>query len=108
MTRGLLPGVLAALAVAAPAQAATKTLSVARSADRDCTAKVLSSGTSGVARTTFTAPAEGTLRAHLAGSPRSGDWDLAAFDSRGRLIAGSKAFFANEIVTANLRPGARV
>ena len=108
MTRRLLPGVLAALAVATPAQAATKTLSVARSADRDCTAKVLSTGKSGVARTAFVAPAEGILRAQLAGSRRAGDWDLAAFDSEGRLIAGSKAFFANEVVIVNLRPGARV
>ena len=108
MTRRLLPGVLAALAVAAPVQAATKSITLARSADRDCTAKVLPAGTPGVARSVFTAPAEGVLRAQLAGSGRSGDWDLGAFDSRGRLIAGSKAFFANEVVTVNLRPGARV
>jgi uncharacterized membrane protein YgcG len=108
MTRRLLPGVLVALAVAAPAQAATKTLSVARSADRDCTARVLSSAKSGVARTTFTAPAEGTVRAQLTGSRRAGDWDLGAFDSKGRLIAGSKGFNANELVEVHLRPGARI
>ena len=89
MKARLLPAALLALAVAAPAQAATKTISVARAADRDCTARVLT-GKSGVSRTTFTAPAEGTLRAALTGTARSGDWDLAAFDS----IIGSVAYSA--------------
>jgi hypothetical protein len=105
MKARLLPvALLTALAAAAPAQAATKTLSVTRSADRDCTARVLT-GKSGVTTSRFTAPAEGTLRAHLTGK---GDWDLAAFDRRGALIAGSKGFNANEIVDVNLRPGALV
>ncbi len=104
MTRRLLPGAIAVLLFAAPAQAATKSLSVARSADRDCTAKVLS-GKSGVASSRFTAPAEGTVTARLAGR---GDWDLAAFDSKGTMIVGSKAFGANEIVEVNLRRGARI
>jgi hypothetical protein len=104
MTRRLLPGLLAALALAAPAQAATKSLSIARSVDRDCTSR-LQSGKPGTTSTTFIAPAEGTLRAQLAGT---GDWDLAAYDRRGAFIAGSNAFKANEIVEVNLRRGARV
>lgn len=107
MTRRLLPGVLAALAVAAPAEAATKTLSVARTADRDCSAR-LAPGKAGVTRTSFVAPAEGTVRAQLAGGRRAGDWDLAAFDSAGKLIVASKAFYSNEIVQVHLRKGARI
>jgi hypothetical protein len=104
MTRRLLLAPAAALLLAAPAQAATKTLSSPRAVDRDCTAKVLT-GRSGVTTTRFVAPAEGVLTARLRGT---GDWDLAAFDRKGRLIAGSSAFAANEMVQANLRPGARI
>jgi hypothetical protein len=104
MTRRLLLAPVAVLLLAAPAQAATKTLSAARAADRDCTAKVLP-GRTGVTGTRFVAPAEGTVTARLRGT---GDWDLAAFDRKGRLIAGSSGFRTNELVQVNLRPGARI
>jgi hypothetical protein len=108
MTRNLLLGSVAALLVAAaPAQAATKTLSVDRAVERDCTARVLT-GKAGVKATSFTAPAEGTVTARLQGGSRSGDWDLVAFDSAGRMIQGSSAFRADEVVAANLRKGARI
>jgi len=96
-----------ALLAAAPAQAATTTLSTSRAVDRDCTTKVPGKR-AGVVRTRFVAPAEGTVTARLTGGSRAGDWDLAAFDSRGRLIAGSGAFAANELVEVHLRPGARI
>jgi hypothetical protein len=105
MTRRLLLAPVAALLVAAPAQAeTTRTLTAPRAVDRDCTAKVLPSR-AGVATTRFVAPAEGTVTARLRGT---GDWDLAAFDRKGRLIAGSAAFRSNELVQVNLRPGARI
>ena len=95
----------AVLLFAAPAQAATQSLTTSRAVQRDCTARLLPAGTAGVAGTRFTAPAEGTIRARLRGS---GDWDLAAFDSAGTLIVGSAAFRANEVLDVDLRKGARI
>lgn len=109
MTRRLLLAPLAALLLAAaPAQAATRTLTASRAVDRDCTARVLPSKSRGVTSTTFRAPAEGTVRARLLGKPRDGDWDLVAFDSAGKKITGSAAFEANELVEVNLRRDARI
>ena len=105
MKRRLLLGPVAVLLSASPAPAATETLSAARAVERDCTARPLP-GRAGVVTRSFSAPAPGTLSARLRG-PR-GDWDLAAFDSAGALIAGSSAFRANELVKVNLRRGARV
>ena len=107
MKRLLLGPLAALLLVAAPADAATSTLTAARAADRDCTSR-LQPGRAGVATTTVTAPAEGTIRAQLLQRRGAGDWDLAAFDSAGTLIAGSKAFRSNELVHLHLRKGARV
>jgi len=101
----LLTAVAGATVLAAPAQAATTTtLKADRAVARDCTARVLD-GRAGIATHTVTAPAEGVLSARLRGS---GDWDLAAFDRAGKLIAGSSAFRANELVKVNLRKGAVV
>jgi hypothetical protein len=103
MTRSLpLLASLGALLAAAPAQAATTTLSADRAVQRDCTARVLT-GKAGVVTSRYTAPLEGTVNARLSGT---GDWDLAAFDREGTLIAGSSAFRANELVEVNLRKGA--
>jgi hypothetical protein len=106
MTRRLLLGPLAALLLAAPAPAATQTLTAPRAADRDCTTPARPGRS--VVRTSFVAPREGTVTARLAGGARSGDWDLAAFDRRKTLIAGSSAFRADELVEVNLRRGARI
>ena len=62
---------------------------LARAVARDCTTRLLPAGAAGVATTRLTAPAEGTIRARLQGGARAGDWDLAAFDSAGTMIAGS-------------------
>ena len=67
MTRRLLLGPVAALLLAAPAPAATHSLTATRSADRDCTTPAKASRS--VVRTPFTAPAEGTVTAHLKGAP---------------------------------------
>lgn len=108
MTRRLLLPALAALALAAPAQAATtKTLSSPRAVERACTVGLLD-GRAGVATTNFTAPRDGTVFAHLDGSGRKGDWDLVAYDSAGTMITGSLGFRANEIVEVHLRKGARI
>jgi hypothetical protein len=97
--------VLAVLAGPTGASGATRTLSADRAVDRSCTAVVLPSGTAGVVRRTVIAGVEGTLTARLTGR---GDWDLAAFDRAGTLIAGSSAFRADELVKVNLRKGAEV
>ena len=108
MTRRLLLAPLAVALLAAPAQAATQNLTIARAVDRDCGARQLPAASSGAARTTFTAPADGTVRARLRGASRAGDWDLAAFDSARKLISGSAAFRSNELVEVHLRRGARI
>ncbi len=61
-----------------------------------------------VARLTFTAPADGQLTAHLRGTGFRDDWDLAVFDARGTRLAGSGAFFSNEVVKAMMRRGETV
>ena len=103
MLRRSLPAAVLALGLAAPAQAAT-TLNAARTADRDCSARFVGDRAS-VDATTFRAPREGTLRARLNGT---GDWDLAAYDAKNVMIAGSKAFRSNELVEVHLRKGATV
>jgi hypothetical protein len=62
----------------------------------------------GIARTTFTAPADGQLTAQLRGTGFRNDWDLAAFAADGRRLEGSGSFFANEVVKPRLRRGERV
>jgi hypothetical protein len=106
MTRRLLLGTAAALLLAAPASASTTThdLTAARAVDRDCAAPARAGRS--VVRVPFTAPAQGIVTARLQG--RRGDWDLAAFDRDGTLIAGSSAFRANEVVEVNLLRGARI
>ncbi|HYH58308.1 MAG TPA: M14 family zinc carboxypeptidase [Thermoleophilaceae bacterium] len=105
--RRLALGALVSLLLAVPAHASVKSVSAERPADRDCTARAVS-GAPGVTTSSFTAPADGTLRARLLGGGENGDWDLAAFDSAGTLIAGSSAFRANELVVVHLRRGAQV
>lgn len=84
----------------------TSTLSADRAVRQDCLAGALA-GRAGVARTTWTAPADGVLTARLRGGS-AGDWDLAAFDSRGRHLAGSAAFASSEVVQVALRRGTTV
>ena len=107
MFRFALLAALAALTLTASAHASTISLSAARAVDRDCTAGVRTERP-GVTGSSFTAPRDGTLRARLLGGKQSGDWDLVAYDSAGKMIAGSSAFRANELVEVHLRAGARV
>jgi hypothetical protein len=84
----------------------TSTLSAARAVRQDCLAGELA-GRAGVARTRWTAPADGVLTARLRGGS-TGDWDLVAFDAQGHRLAGSAAFAADEVVQVGLRRGATV
>ena len=79
-------GILASLAglalVAAPAGAAaseTRDLTVERPHERTCADRPLPSGTAGIARERWTAPAEGYVTLKLGGDPLAADWDLATF-----------------------------
>lgn len=84
----------------------TTTLVAAGTTDSTCIRR-LRTGT-GIARTTFTAPADGQLTAQLRGTGFRNDWDLAAFGVDGRRLEGSASFFANEVVKPRLRAGERV
>jgi hypothetical protein len=95
--------VLVALVAATPAQA--ETVSVARSAARDCLTPA--AGQRGVATVRFEAPRTGLVTYRL--RARSGDWDLALFDARtGTRLAGSAAFRARELARAFVRRGQAV
>ena len=77
-----LAGVLAAAALVAAPAAHAETLRVAEPVERTCQERLLAAGTPGVARTAVGPRAAGVATVRLSGA---GDWDLAVFDSRGRL-----------------------
>ena len=87
--------------------ARTTTATAERPVDRDCAAG-LASGRTGVATLPWRATSEGVLTTRLLGTREDGNWDLAAYDDRGRLLAGSAAFQANEVVQITMRPGTRI
>jgi murein tripeptide amidase MpaA len=96
-----------ALTVTSIDAAIQRTLTVADTAPRDCSAR-LTSGR-GIARTTFIAPADGAITARLRGGTRSGDWDLALFDAAsGRMVGSSESFWANEVAQAGVHRGDRL
>ena len=107
VSRRLLPAaaVVAAAAAAAPAQAAdllSTRVAAADAAKRTCSAKLVTDADS-VVRRSVTVGEASLLRATLTGA--SGDWDLAAFDARGRRIAGSAAFGTDELAEGFAAPG---
>ena len=90
LARALPLAALAAMALAAPAQAASlldTKVQTAGTTARVCHAK-LAEGAPGVATKRVTAPVRGTLGSRLTAA--SGDWDLGVFDARtGSYVAGS-------------------
>jgi hypothetical protein len=111
----LAAGLLAAALGAAPASAklTASTLHLLRApvaapsaVKRTCSEKALRPGTPGAVVRTLTVPMGGMLDARLNGSPRGGDWDLAVFNAlTGRMLNGSAAFGANEVVQAAVTAG---
>src|SRR5262245_32496996 len=99
MKRHLLGGLCTlALPLAGPATAGADlidtTVTSAQAQARTCAARPAAGA--GIAQRTVTAPANGLIRATLAGG--SGDWDLAVFDKlTGRRVAGSASYGANEL-----------
>jgi hypothetical protein len=84
----------------------TSTLLASSAVNTTCI-DTLRSGAS-VTRHTFTAPADGSLYARMKGTSTTDDWDLALFTADGRRLAGSGAFFTNEVVQGTLRAGDKV
>ena len=101
LTSPLLPGVAPKLY-----PTTTSTLLASGAVNKPCI-DTLRSG-AGVTRHTFTAPADGSLYAHMKGASTTDDWDLALFTPEGRRLAGSGAFFTNEVVQGTLRAGDKV
>lgn len=82
------------------------TLSSATAKARTCSARQLAPEDGGAVTRTVTAPVGGLLDARLHGAASGGDWDLAVFDAlNGRLLNGSAAFGANEVVQTPVTPG---
>jgi hypothetical protein len=94
------------LLAAAPA-AGAETLSAGQAVERDCQARLLPAGTSGVARSSYTPRAGGVVTARLTGS--AGDWDLALFDAEtGRLHNAGATATRSEQAIALARAGREV
>jgi hypothetical protein len=97
---------LAALALAAPAQATDlfdTSVTSAEAGKRVCHARP-AEGAAGVAVKRVTAPVRGTLRAEL--SAASGDWDLGVFDARtGDYVAGAAGPGPAEVASGPVTEG---
>ena len=105
MSRSALAGAfLASLALAAPAAAASESVSagsaVARSCHRD-----LASSAAGRDVIRAKAPARGLVSVRLRSA---GDWDLGVFGADRRLVAGSASFGGNELASGFVRRGERL
>ena len=112
---GTLGAIAASAAVAAPATAevkpeilpSTTSTLVAKSAKKQSCTKGVRSGRT-VAKTVFTAPADGYLTAHLLGKGVKDDWDLALYRADGSFVSADQSFFANEVAKAHMQAGDKV
>ncbi|HET8821743.1 MAG TPA: M14 family zinc carboxypeptidase [Thermoleophilaceae bacterium] len=101
----LLPGaLLIPLALAAPALGATHTLTAGSAVARPCH-RDISSSQAGRELIRAKAPARGLVSVRL---KSAGDWDVAVFGRRGRLVAGSASFRGNELASGFVRRGERL
>ncbi len=95
--------ILGSLALAAPAEA-SQTVTAASSVARPCHRDIASSATG---RQLVRAKARS--RSIVSARLRSGgDWDIAIFGARGRLVAGSASFGGNELAEGFVRRGERL
>ena len=99
----LLVALLGSLALAASA-AAAETVTAKSAVARPCH-RALAPGAAGRDAVRVTAPGRGLVSARLASS---GDWDVAVFGSKGRLVAGSAGFAGNELAEGFVRKGERL
>ena len=103
-TRPLLGALLGSLALAAPASAATHTVTAGTAVARPCH-RELASSHAGRDLVRTKAPARGLVTVRLRSR---GDWDLGVFGKRGRLVAGSASFGGNELASGFVRRGERL
>jgi murein tripeptide amidase MpaA len=95
---------LGSLLLAAPAAAATRTVSASGAVAQSCH-RALAPSAAGHDALRVTAPSRSIVAARLRSS---GDWDLAVFGSKGRLVAGSAGFAGNELAEGFVRKGERL
>ena len=103
-TRPLLGALLGSVALAAPATAATHTVTAGSAVARPCH-RELASSHAGRDLMRTKAPARGLVSVRLRSG---GDWDLGVFGRRGRLVAGSASFGGNELASGFVRRGERL
>src|SRR5688572_5258003 len=103
-TRPLLGALLGSLALAAPAAAASHTVTARDAVARPCH-RDFASSYAGRDLVRAKAPARGIVSVRLRSA---GDWDLGVFGKRGRLVAGSAAFGGNELASGFVRRGERL
>src|SRR3954451_2674695 len=96
--------VLVSVIAAAPAGAATRTVTARSAVARSCFGDVSSSAT-GRKLIRAKARARGLVSVRLSSR---GDWDLGVFGRRGRLVAGSASFGGNELASGFVRRGERL
>jgi hypothetical protein len=95
--------ILGSLVIAAPA-GASQTVTAASSVARSCHRDVASSASGrDIVRTRARARSIVTARLRS-----RGDWDIAIFGARGRLVAGSASFGGNELAEGFVRRGERL
>ena len=96
--------ILGPLALGATDAAASKTVTAGASVARPCHRDIASSAT-GRALLHRRAPARAIVSVRLRSG---GDWDVAVFGRRGRLVAGSASFGGNELAEGFVRKGERL
>jgi hypothetical protein len=102
--RRLLGALILSLVLAAPAAASAETVTAGSAVARPCH-RDLASSKAGRAVIRTRARARGLVSARLRSA---GDWDIAVFGARGRLVAGSASFGGNELASGFVRRGERL
>jgi hypothetical protein len=92
------------VALAVPATASAETVSAGAAVARPCH-RDLASSKAGRDLIRTRAPARGLVSVRLRSA---GDWDVAVFGARGRLVAGSASFGGNELASGFVRRGERL
>jgi Zinc carboxypeptidase len=103
-SRALVSALLGLLALAAPASAASHTVTARTAVARPCHRELVTSGAGRVVLRAK-ARARGLVSVRLRSA---GDWDVGVFGRRGRVVAGSASFGGNELASGFVRRGERL
>src|SRR5215211_338419 len=103
-SRALVGALLGLLALAAPASAASHTVTARTAVARPCHRELVPSGAGRVVLRAK-ARARGLVSVRLRSA---GDWDVGVFGRRGRVVAGSASFGGNELASGFVRRGERL